>query len=146
MLDHERTALIAAYVGTAYLILDRDGAGVAEARIGETSRDIDALLDSHGARSGVFVTGWNPRSEVADGAANDAAHAALQRTLAERGVRFLPHIGIGADPRWTERGLFALDLDPADALALATDFAQNAVVLVCAGEQARLLPTELMAG
>ncbi len=64
--------------------------------------------------------------------------------LTRRGARFLPHVGVGADPAWTEHGVFVLDLEIADALALAAAYGQNAVVAIARGEPARLLLTSLL--
>ena len=134
--------LLAAYRTTSYRILAGDGSTLAEARIDTRSEATDAVLAAHGAASGVFVTGWNPRSEPTDPAANAAAHDRLERALRDRGIRFLDHVGVGADPSWSEHGVFALDLDTHAALALADAFAQHAVVLVRIGEPARLLLTD----
>jgi len=136
--------LITAYHGTRYQVLDRQGAVLGVARVGEVSPEIDALLAGHGAASGLFITGWNPRSALTEHGLNEAAHRRLEHELRTRGVRFLPHRGVGADPRWSEEGVFALDLPVAEGLELATAFEQNAVVAVRAGEPARLLLTSLL--
>ena len=137
--------LIAAYHGTSYQVLDRRGAILAAIRIGEFSREIDAVLTGHGAASGVFITGWNPRSAPTERGLNEAAHRRLANELRARGVLFLPHRGVGADPRWSEEGMFALDLAIAEALEPALAFGQYAIVAVHAGEPARLLLTSLLA-
>jgi hypothetical protein len=143
MPDADPITLIEAYQGTVYQVRGPDNRVLAEARIGERSHATDALLNAHGTASGVFITAWNPSSVVVDRHDNEAAHDRLAQALAQRGVRFLPHTGIGADPSWTEHGLFALGLEVADALTLATAFQQNAIVLVRAGKPAELLLTEL---
>ena len=136
--------LIASYLGTAYQVFDPEGRMTAEARIGERSETTDTLLQAHGVETGVFITAWNPRSVAQDRTANDAAHGFLAQALAERGVQFLPHAGVGADPGWTEHGLFALGLGVADARALACTFGQYAIVVVRVGAPAELLLTELL--
>ena len=137
--------LIAAYHGTSYQVLDGYGDVLAAALIGEPSPAIDAVLAGQGAASGVFITGWNPRSAPIERHLNDAAHQELENELRARGVQFLPHRGVGADPGWSEGGVFALDLAIAEALELALAFQQNAIVAVRAGEPARLLLTSLLA-
>lgn len=137
--------LIAAYHGTSYQVLDRRGALLAAIRIGERSPEIDVVLAGHGAASGVFITGWNPRSAPTGHRLNAAAHQELTRALQARGVPFLAHRGVGADPRWSEEGVFALDLTIAEALELALAFAQKAIVAVRTGEPAELLLTSLLA-
>ena len=136
-------ALIAAYRTTSYRIVAADGSLLAEARIDRRSGTVDSILAARGAGSGVFITGWNPRSEPTDPERNRAAHERLERALRELGTRFLDHVGVGEDPSWSEHGVFALDLGVTDALALARAFEQHAVVLVRSGEPARLLLTEL---
>ena len=137
-------ALIAAYRGTSYRVLDDDGGLVAEVRVDRASQSIDALLAAHGATRGVFVTAWNPRSVPQPRPVNDAAHDRLKAELTRRGARFLLHVGIGADPAWSEHGVFVLDLEIADALALAAACGQNAVVAIAEGEPARLLLSSLL--
>ena len=144
MPDPDTTVLIAAYHGTAYQVLDSEGRVQAEARVGEPSTTMDALLHAHGVEDGVFITAWNPGSVAQDRHANDAAHDRLEQALAGRGVQFLPHAGVGADRGWIEHGLFVIGLDVADALALATTFGQNAIVVVQVGAPAELLLTELI--
>jgi hypothetical protein len=136
--------LIAAYHATSYLVLDCQGAVRGTARIGAISPDIDELLRLQGAASGVFVTGWNPRSAPTERSLNEAAHRRLEGELLARGVRFLPHRGVGSDPSWSEEGVFALDLPIAEALELASLLQQNAIVAVRVGEPAQLLLTSLL--
>ena len=105
--------LLRAYRATRYQVVAADdGAPVlAEARVDERSPALDRLLDEHGARSGVFITAWNPRSQPTPRARNEAAQRRLERELRRRDVRFLAHRGTGADPGWEpEQGLLALDL------------------------------------
>ena len=139
-----RDDLIAAYHGTSYRVINADGNTAAEARIGLPSKSIDTVLRAHVAASGVFITAWNPRSAPQPRPVNDAAHDRLVEELARRGARFLRHVGVGADPAWTEHGVFVLDLEFAEALALAAAYGQNAVVAIARGEPARLLPTSLL--
>ena len=114
-----------------------------EARVDCPSPAIDALLDAHGAGSGVFVTAWNPRSEPRPVEENRARDADLRAELACRGVAFVDHVGRGVDADWTEEGAFALDWPLAEALAVAERFGQNAVVHVERRRPARLVFTRL---
>ena len=139
--------LLQAYHATRYQVVDPAAASpvLAEARIGNRSPAVDRLLEGHDAGSGVFITAWNPRSQVVPRASNEAAHRRLERTLQELGIRFLAHLGVGADPTWEpEQGLFALDLPRALALDLAVTFGQNAIVLIAHGQPAELVVTALM--
>jgi hypothetical protein len=134
--------LCQAYEATEYRAAD--GAGEAGVRIGRASPALDALLNRHGAGSGVFVTAWNPRSERTDPAANEEAAARLAAEVAGLGLRALPHHGVPDDADWeAEQGLFVLDLDDAGAVALAERYGQNAIVCYARGRPARLVATRL---
>lgn len=137
------TELLEAYLATRYLVVDN---GVeAEATVGVRSVAIDAVLARHGARSGVFITAWNPRSQPQQPAVNEAAQQRLELVLRARGLACLPHLGVGPDPAWqAEHGVMALDLDLDQAVELAEAFGQNALVLVEKGQPARLVQTTLM--
>lgn len=126
--------LLRAYRATRYGV----GDGGAFATIDARSPAIDAVLDAHGARSGVFVTAWNPGSSPSDPAANRAAHARLTADLA--GWRHLPHVGEG-EGDWREEGLFVLDLPETTAVDVARRHGQVAIVIVRRGEPARLVLT-----
>ncbi|KQX74032.1 MULTISPECIES: DUF3293 domain-containing protein [Aeromicrobium] len=137
--------LIAAYRGTRYAVLGADGGTVAEALIGRHVPAVDAVLDAHGARSGVFITAWNPRSEPTHDDVNADAHARMAMALASDGLVALPHAGFGEDPAWrAEHGFFVLDLPEEQAVALAVAHEQNAVVVVERGEAARLVLTSVL--
>ncbi|MFC5676509.1 DUF3293 domain-containing protein [Aeromicrobium endophyticum] len=137
--------LLAAYRATRYAVLDVDGGMLAEARIGEHRPDVDAVLDAHGATSGVFITAWNPRSAPTHDDVNADAHARMAGLFAARGFVALPHAGFGEDPAWrAEHGFFVLDLPEQAALRLAVEFAQNAVVVVRRGESAQLVLSDVM--
>lgn len=137
--------LIEAYRGTRYAVFDADGGTLAEARIDVHRPEIDAVLEAHGVRSGVFITAWNPRSVPTDDALNAAAHGRMVARLAERGLEVLPHAGFGTDPAWRpEHGLFVLGLTESDAVELAVAFEQYAVVVVEHGRPAMLVLTDVM--
>lgn len=137
--------LLTAYLTTTYRIVE-EGSGVdIGARVGVQCPEIDAVLARHGARSGTFITAWNPRSQPQPRQVNEAAQRRLEVELQRRGIVCLPHLGVGADPAWApEHGVLALDLPPAEAVPLAEAFGQNAVVAVAIGEPARLVLTSLM--
>lgn len=133
--------LLAAYRSTSYRVLDGAGRVLAEARVDRASPSVDALLAAHGAGSGVFLSAWNPGSVARPAAANREAHARLLGELDRRGVRYLPHAGVGDDPSWAEDGVFVLDLATDQAVALASAYGQNAIVVVAVGEPAALIFT-----
>lgn len=138
-------ALLEAYRTTRFVAYDGDCEVVA--LVDRHVPEMDALLQRLGARSGVFITAWNPRSVVLSPALNAPAADRLAARVAGEGFIALPHRGVSADPSWrAEEGLFVLDIDFAYALAMAADFGQNAITVVTPGEPARLLFTPLMTG
>jgi len=137
-------ALLEAYRTTRFVA--HDGDRQVAARVGEHVPDMDALLHRLVARSGVFITAWNPRSIVQPLEINAAAAGRLAARVAAEGFRALPHRGVSADPAWRpEEGLFVLDIDFDYAVAMAADFGQNAITAVTLGRPAILLFTPLMA-
>jgi len=140
--------LAAAYAATSYDVLVGDlltGGQRVGVRLGRRSAAIDALLDRHGATSGIFVTAWNPRSRPTSHAVNLRAHRRMARHLDDAGLRRLPHEGRSLDGRWREQGFFVLDMAESAALAVAEAFGQNAVLRIGHGGRGVLLPTRLMA-
>jgi hypothetical protein len=131
-------ALRSHYKRTRYLV-HYAGATI-DARIGAPSSALDRLLALEGAASGVFITAMNPRSEPCGAAENAVANLALAEAL--RLWKTLPHDGVAADNSWVETGFFALDLPPAEALALACRFGQNAIVWCEKGRAPALLFTK----
>jgi hypothetical protein len=129
-------ALRRAYAATSYTVTVDDRMLVA--RLDQPSPEIDALLAGRGAKQGVFIVAWNPASRRQDDAANRIAHAELVRVLAEQGLVWLPHVGLG-DDGWREEGCFVLDLDDNSARELAHRFGQTAVVRIARGQPAALL-------
>src|SRR3546814_3969867 len=74
------------------------------------SQPMDELLSRLSATSGIFITAWNPRSEIRPEDENREAAQRLQSAIGRRGLSALPHCGFGADPAWQpEEGLFVLD-------------------------------------
>lgn len=136
-------ALLEAYRTTRFVAYDGDRHVVAT--VGEHVPAMDELLNRLAARSGVFITAWNPRSIVLSPERNAAAAGRLEARVLAEGFRTLPHRGFSADPAWhPEEGLFVLDIDFDYAIAMATDFGQNAVTAVSIGRPAILLFTPLM--
>ena len=136
-------ALLEAYRTTRFVAYDGDREIVAT--VGQHAPEMDELLHRMAARSGVFITAWNPRSVVLSHELNAAAAGRLEARVAAEGFRALPHRGISADPAWhPEEGLFVLDIDFDYAIAMATDFGQNAITAVALGQPAVLLFTPLM--
>lgn len=135
--------LLEAYRTTCFAAYDGDRAIIA--LVDRHVPEMDALLERQAARSGVFITAWNPRSVVLSPERNTAAAERLAARVAAEGFRALPHRGFSLDPAWQpEEGLFVLDIDFDYAVAMAAEFGQNAITAVMHGRPAVLLFTPLM--
>ena len=135
------TVPVDAYRQTDFVVI-QDGAEIT-VHLGETSDALDRLLTKLGPATGIFITAWNPYSRTQSAVSNAAANARMAALFECRGIRVLSHIGRSRTSAWSEDGFFALDLDPADALAIAREFHQHAVVHAPAGKPAELLLTGL---
>jgi hypothetical protein len=74
-----------------------------------------------------FVTAHNPGGPVIDPAENSRRHLAFLADIATHGWAWFP--AVGGDPAGShaEDGVLLLDASPADALALAARFEQDAI-------------------
>ena len=121
--------LHAAYRRTAY------EASGATARIGRRSAAVEALLRRMGSRQGGFVTAWNPLSRRMPRGWNERMLARLR----EAARRLSRAEGWGRGEGWAERHLL-IAADPRRIAVLARRFRQRAVVVLCRGRPARLVP------
>ncbi|MGH7458415.1 MAG: DUF3293 domain-containing protein [Longimicrobiaceae bacterium] len=121
MPNHQK--LLAAYRTTRWTVYGPKGP--AEVRPGQPAPGW--LL-----RSGV-VTGWNPGSELRQGAINRKANQRLRRLLAGEGATLFATTargtGAGARP-WTEPGFAVLGLARERLVEIAHDFGQNAIIWI----------------
>jgi hypothetical protein len=137
--------LLLEYENTRYQVLTVDGELVAEAVIGRSSDQIDQLLADHDATSGVFITAWNPRSEITDAEQNRQANRRMRAELVDAGMIPLPHRGVGVDPSWEpEEGFFVVGMTEDDAVPVAEAYGQFGFVVVPRGDVARLVLTRVM--
>jgi hypothetical protein len=138
-----RSALRPLYEATRYLV--HHAGRTLDARIGEPSPALDALLAAENATVGVFITAANPRSEQRSQAENEAANRALAAELQQAGFRWLAHEGVAVDGDWRENGFFVLGLQGEDALGWAERFGQYAVVEATLGRAPALRFSRLAA-
>jgi hypothetical protein len=109
-------------------------AGEAEVRIGRKSPAMDKLLTGYGARTGVFVTAWNPLSRLMPIRWNQRMQIRLKARLRRRTT--LPAAGEWRS--WREEHLLVL-AEPGLILRLARQFRQAAIVVVRRGQAAALM-------
>lgn len=128
----------AAYRATAFRV--EAPAGAFDIRVGQRCPPLDALLERAGACRWAFVTAHNPNGRLRDAAANVADERRLADRVREAGFPAIPGRGIGADGTWPpEASLLILDIALPDAIALAAEFEQEALVAGERGEPARLV-------
>lgn len=136
---------LSGYQQTSYVALD--GKRTVVARIMADGADVDALLERRGAAELVFVTAWNPKSQLTSATANDAAHARLIDILEDEDLDYLPAELRPAGKDWpVEKGVAIFDLAPFDALQLAEMLGQYAIVWQGQGQPAQLLFTRAAVG
>ena len=124
------------YLRTAYTARTDDGSALV-IRVGRRHPELDALLAEAQASSWAFITAWNPWSRQLSEEANRLRQSAL---LAEIGGRFryFKGEGIAEDGVWVEPSLLILGISRAEALRLAEQFEQNAIVVAERGGAAEL--------
>src|SRR5262249_1277386 len=106
-------------------------------RVGLRDPGLDRLLEHHGAAAAAFVTAANPHGQAQDPALNEAAMAALRRSLA---LPWLPGEGRDPEGRWrAEPSVLVLGMTRADAEALGRRLEQNAIVFVEKGRAPELV-------
>ncbi|MCC6163791.1 MAG: DUF3293 domain-containing protein [Acidobacteria bacterium] len=119
--------LIAAYRRTDYRV--DDGGYAFVLRVDTPSAALVACHGAFGVTCSAFITAWNPRSEPTPRARNEAAMAALERTLSAGGWRWLRGAGVDPSGAWPpEPSLLVLGLDASTAVAIAQRCAQHAIV------------------
>ena len=123
--------LIKAYQQTDYVIYESD----TSIRIGEIF-DVTSL----GGKKGAFVTAENPGSVALCNEENKARMEDLIRDIKSKGFKYFEGEGKPRNDEWTpENSIFILDIDKKDALDLASQYEQNAIVWVQKDNPAELV-------
>ena len=118
---------VRAYLATDY----RLGHGDADIvlKVGVHSQGLAGLFEARGIDCGAFLTAYNPRGQRQSDDANDRAHAALAKSLADLGLESIEGSGSEKGSDWpAERSYFALGLDLEPAKAIGLQFDQDAIV------------------
>lgn len=140
--DGGRKGLEKAYRATTYEVdLPAGSVGV---RIGGRHPQVDEFLRSTGTRTWAVITAWNPRSQVCAASRNAQRQFELARKLYARGLLLRGAAGVPDSDDWkAEPSVFVAGLARREALALAAEFEQNAIVFGEIGGPAELLWTGL---
>ena len=123
----QQHALDAVYRGTTFEVDHPEGRfGI---RIGQTCARLDALLRQHAVTDWAFVTAWNPHSQSLPAVENARRHAALTTEVRASGHACFAGRGRPETGDWLpEESLLILGIAEDDALRLAAQFGQNAIV------------------
>ena len=132
--------LAAAYRAAAYIVEPSGARPEFVIRCDERSAAVDRLLQQHGLCDWAFITACNPRSQILTAAENAGRMDRLRAAVRDLGHLCLP--GSAADPmgHWpAEPSLLVLGIPEADAIRLAAEFDQHAILVGRLGEPARLV-------
>lgn len=141
-MDDERQRLRAAYEATDYRV-DGGARGSFVIRSGARSAELDALLDASAADGWAFITASNPRSVRLGDADNARRMDALRARVRALGLPHFPGAGVAIGGDWpAEPSLLVVGIAEADAVALAREFEQHAIVAGRRGGPARLVWVE----
>jgi hypothetical protein len=122
-----RTELDLAYRATTYRVYLPSG--VVELRLGQASQQLGSWLKGEGASSYAIISGFNPHNTLASAEQNAEYQSELECVLIEG--NYEPYTGenIPDDANAPlEESCFVADIELEDAVALAEDFGQNAIV------------------
>lgn len=107
-------------------------------RLGQANDELNEFLDVCNADSWAFLTAYNPFSQQATDAQNEARQAELIGVIGEMGFDFLR--GYGTGEGWEpESSLLVLGIPRETALSLAIRFEQHAILFGEAGGKAELV-------
>jgi hypothetical protein len=131
--------LDAAYIDTDYRV-DDGPFGPFVIRIGEMSIAADRLLAQHGQSEWAFMTACNPGSAQIAPQENARRMAELQAVCRSRGWPHYAGAGVGRDGSWPpEPSFLVVGIREPEAIAVARQFGQNAIVAGRIGEPCRLV-------
>jgi len=108
-------------------------------RVGAPSAALDRLLRAHGARTFAFLTAANPHSRPLPDELNRERNARLLARLAAAARRCFAGVGSSAADDWpAEASWLVLDLTEPEAVELAREFEQSALLVGELGAAVRL--------
>ena len=131
------TQLDATYRATAYVAYLPQG--TLTLRVDRLSRQLDRLLEDAGCSTWAFISACNPKSRPLSEAENAIRHAKLIETVNGLGLKWHGGEGVPDTPGWVpESSLLVLGITQSDALVLATQFGQNAILFGTLGAAPQL--------
>jgi hypothetical protein len=133
-----QSGLVLAYRATDYVAYS--DSRVFLIRIGHHSLVVDGLLARMKAKSGAFITAWNPFSKSLSAGGNAYWDRELKDYLRARGFAYFAGEGRGTTGEWPpESSILAFGMSRAQAASIGRRFRQNAIVYVPLGRPAELV-------
>lgn len=133
-----KTELEVAYKATTYRVYLPGG--VVDLRIGQPDQKLAAWLKSEGAVSYAIVSGFNPNDRLATTEENAEYQSQLECVLIEGNYEPYSGENIPDDAHAPlEESCFVADIELEDAVTLAEDFGQNAIVFARCDEAPGLI-------
>ncbi len=125
--------LAAAYAAAQYCVLiDGDALPL---RVGQPASDVEAYWP---AERYLFITAWNPASELHSDTANETADTLLVGQLDAAGAPRQAAWAQGTDGDWREPGWLVAGLDDTTSSTLAQEFGQAGILAWERGQPVRL--------
>jgi hypothetical protein len=138
-----RSDVLLAYRATDYVAFSDGRASII--RIGHHSLVVDGLLTRMKARSGAFITAWNPFGKRQSDGTNAYWDRELKGYVSTRGFAFLTGEGRGENGNWPpESSILVFGMSRAQAASIGRRFRQNAIVYVLMGRPAELVMLRFM--
>lgn len=132
-----RSGLDAAYRATRYIA--ETGQEDIVIRIDRPTPALDKFLTAYGYTEWAFISACNPGSQRLPDHENAERHTQLLKAVTSLGFQNIPGHGVPDSPDWQpEISLLILGIPHEQAIKLAVDFGQNAIVYGSAGLPARL--------
>jgi len=116
--------LIKAYQNTIY----KTHKPALEIIINQQNEPLTVFLFDNNAFTWAFVSASNPFSINITKEENKKRHQALINFVSHSGLRYLEGEGQSKDGEWSEKSLLILDISKKEAIKLAQNFEQNAIV------------------
>ena len=130
-----------AYLNTDYHV-DAPGAAF-KLNVGCYSPELDQLHQKLGVSTSLYITAWNPFSELLTDEDNDAKQQALVSDITDLGLDMMTGRGIAQSGDWPpEESIIVLGCDESTAITLSQKYQQNAVVFSDENAIPRLIETE----
>lgn len=130
--------LFEAYKNTTYRVYST--LGEIDIRIGVMNPLLQELLLSNHVESWAFITAYNPYSVMQDTGVNTILNTQLEDYLLGKRYVFFKGMGVGDDDSWEpEASFMVLNIGKEDAIKLARQFKQNAIVVGVIGNFPELI-------